>query len=146
MPRLRFRDTRSPSTLEDRFLMLWQLAKGPPLEREFRFHAERGWRADFAHLPSRTLIEVEGGIWIQGRHNRAAGFNADLEKYLEAGLLGWRVFRLGPDQITRENVVRLVDLITEELDEWLQIKPGPCEIAAEVCRERAERAASGHCK
>lgn len=28
MPRLRFRDKRSPSNLEDRFLFLWQLAKG----------------------------------------------------------------------------------------------------------------------
>lgn len=53
------------------------------------------------------LVEVEGGIWVNGRHNRAAGFNADLEKYLEAGLLGWRVFRLGPDHITLEKVARL---------------------------------------
>ena len=111
MRRLRFRAKRSPSKLEDRFLFLWQLAKGPPLEREFRFHAERRWRADFAHLPSRTLIEVEGGIWVQGRHNRAAGFNADLEKYLEAGLLGWRVFRFGPEQITLENITRLAALV-----------------------------------
>ena len=81
------------------------------MEREFRFHAERRWRADFAHLESRTLIEIEGGVWVNGRHNRAAGFNADLEKYLEAGLLGWRVFRFGPDQITRENVARLVTML-----------------------------------
>ncbi|MEI6536294.1 MAG: hypothetical protein WCN98_13185 [Verrucomicrobiaceae bacterium] len=74
--RLRFRAKQSPSRLEDRFLFLWQLAKGPPLEREFRFHAERRWRADF-----------------------------------EAGLQGWRVFRLGPDQITMENVERLVLMV-----------------------------------
>ena len=111
MPRLRFRAKHSPSKLEERFLLLWRLAGGPPLELEFKFHAERRWRADFAHLESRTLIEIEGGIWVNGRHNRAAGFNADLEKYLEAGLLGWRVFRFGPDQITRENVARLVTVL-----------------------------------
>ena len=144
MPRLRYRAPHSPSRLEERFFFLWQIAKGPPLEREFRFHAERRWRADFAHIESRSLIEVEGGIWVNGRHNRAAGFNADLEKYLEASLAGWRVFRLGSDQITMENVVRLVNLITEELDEWLQMKPGPCEIAAEECREKLARAASDH--
>jgi len=110
--RLRLRSRFSPSKLESRFLWLWQLAKGPPLEREFRFHPERRWRADFAYLPGRVLIEIEGGIYINGRHNRAAGFNADLEKYLEAGLAGWRVFRLGPDQITMEIVGKLVRVLT----------------------------------
>jgi hypothetical protein len=33
------------------------------------------------------------------------------QKYLEAGLLGWRVFRLGPDQINCENVERLAALV-----------------------------------
>ena len=47
-------------------------------------------------------------MWVNGRHNRAVGFNADLEKYLEAGLAGWRVFRFGPDQITMENAQQLV--------------------------------------
>jgi very-short-patch-repair endonuclease len=108
MPRLRFRAKQSPSRLEDRFLLLWKAAQGPPLEREYRFDAKRRWRADFACLQAHCLIEVEGGIWIQGRHNRAAGFHADLEKYLEAGLQGWRVFRFGSDQITMENVQRLV--------------------------------------
>lgn len=112
MPRLRFRAKQSTSRLGDRFLLLWQIAKAPPLEREFRFHAQRRWRSDFAYLPCRVLIEIEGGVWIQGRHNRAAGFNADLEKYLEPGLLGWRVFRLGPDQITMENVERLMRGVT----------------------------------
>jgi len=113
MPRLRFRAAKSPSRLEDRFLMLWKASGGPQLEREYRFHTERRWRADFAQMEARVLIEVEGGIWVNGRHNRAAGFNADLEKYLEAGLAGWRVFRFGPDQITLENVQRLVALLAE---------------------------------
>jgi very-short-patch-repair endonuclease len=139
MPRLRFRATKSPSRLENRFQMLWKAVEGPPLEREYRFHTGRRWRADFAQMEARCLIEVEGGIWVNGRHNRAAGFNADLEpsrlaggeidsaqrdpkgtrpvrrdvgqKYLEAGLAGWRVFRLGPDQITPENVQRLAALV-----------------------------------
>jgi very-short-patch-repair endonuclease len=111
MPRLRYRAPKSPSRLEERFLMLWKHVKGPDLEREYRFHHERRWRADFAQMEARVLIEIEGGIWVNGRHNRAAGFNADLEKYLEASLAGWRVFRFGPDQITLENVERLAALV-----------------------------------
>ena len=86
MPRLRFRDKRSPSRLKARFALLWRAANGPAIEKEFVFHPCRRWRADFAHIPSRTLIEVEGGIWIQGPHNRAEGFLADIENCFEAAM------------------------------------------------------------
>ena len=106
-----FRGAKPPSRLEKRFEMLWKALGGPELEREFRFHPERRWRADFAHLPSRTLIEIEGGIYVHGRHNRGAGFAADLEKYLAATLDGWRVIRLGPDEITFDTVERVMRLL-----------------------------------
>jgi len=105
------------SELINLFEILWKASGGPSLKRKYRFHAELRWRADFAQLEARMLIEIEGGIWVNGRHNRAAGFNADLEKYLEAGLAGWRVFRLGPDQITLENVQRLAALLQEEVSQ-----------------------------
>jgi hypothetical protein len=62
MPRLRYRAPKSPSRLEERFLMLWKHVKGSDLEREYRFHHERRWRADFAQMEARVLIEIEGGI------------------------------------------------------------------------------------
>ena len=86
---------------------------GPALEREFRFHPTRKWRADFAHLPSRTLIEIEGGIWIRGRHTTPSGFTADAEKYLEAALAGWRVPRLVDQQIKAPMIERIVALCTK---------------------------------
>jgi len=111
MPRLRFRDKRSPSRLEARFALLWRAANGPVLESELVFHPGRRWRADFAHIQSRTLIEIEGGIWIQGRHNRAEGFLADIEKYFEAALTGWTVLRLSERQLTLESVARIVRFV-----------------------------------
>jgi hypothetical protein len=69
---------------------------------------ERKWRAPFARVESRTLLEFEGGIYFQGRHNRPQGFAADVEKYLEAALDGWRVLRLTEFQITAPTIERIV--------------------------------------
>ena len=108
--RARFRDKTRASHLERKFLLLWQLLGGPALEREYRFHPERKWRADFAHLPSRVLVELEGGIFMAGggRHNRATGFINDAEKHFHAWLLGWTVIRLTAPQITAANVEQTI--------------------------------------
>ena len=100
------------SKLESKFLFLWRCLDGPPLEREYRFHPDRKWRADFAHLSSRTLIEVEGGAWVAGRHNRGSGFVKDAEKYLEAVLTGWRVVRLTERQLEADSLERLIALLS----------------------------------
>jgi len=104
----------TPSQLERRFELLWRALSGPKLESEFRFHPSRRWRADYAHLESRTLIEIEGGVWSGGRHNRGQGFVADAEKYFEAALGGWRVVRLVSPQLTLENMQRLVVAIQSQ--------------------------------
>jgi very-short-patch-repair endonuclease len=102
------------SRLESKFLLLWRVAQGPALEREVKFHASRRWRADFAHLSSRTLIEIEGGIFIPGggRHNRGGGYAKDAEKYLEAVLAGWTVIRLTAPQLEIDFIERIVSLVS----------------------------------
>ena len=109
--RLRVRDKKPPTRQEQRFLLYWQSLGGPELKCEFTFHPTRRWRSDFAHIESWRLIEIEGGIWIQGRHNRPQGFAADAEKYLEAALAGWRVLRLIELQITAPMIDRIIAFI-----------------------------------
>lgn len=101
------------SLLERQFADLWQMLGGPELEREFRFEPLRRWRADFAHLASRTLVEVEGGLYQQGRHNRAHGYQSDCEKYNWATMTGWRVIRLTSMMLTPDYVESIIKWIQE---------------------------------
>lgn len=67
--------------------------------REYQFDKSRRWRFDFA-IPSKALgIEVEGGTWTNGRHNRGSGMAADCIKYNTAVLRGWRVLRFTTEQV-----------------------------------------------
>lgn len=66
----------------------------PEPQAEFRFHPTRRWRFDFAWPEHKLALEVEGGEWVQGRHNRPQGFQEDLEKYQAAMVAGWSVYRV----------------------------------------------------
>ena len=77
-------------------------------EREYRFAPPRRWRFDFAWTEIRLALEIEGGTWVTGRHNRPAGFAKDLEKYNTATLMGWRLLRVTPAQVTDGTALALV--------------------------------------
>lgn len=44
-------------------------------------------------------LEIEGGLYVAGRHVRGAAYEADLVKYAEALALGYRVLRVSPRQL-----------------------------------------------
>lgn len=69
-----------------------------PFEREYRFHPERRYRADFYIAPN-LLIEIEGGVWTQGKHGRGSGIVKDIERQNAAVLLGYRPLRFTPNMV-----------------------------------------------
>jgi very-short-patch-repair endonuclease len=87
------------NSLNDKFAQAWAAIKGQQLTAEHKFHPTRKWRFDFAHLDTKIAIELEGLTHKGGRHQSVKGYTADVEKYNEATLLGWTVFRLTKSQI-----------------------------------------------
>jgi len=75
---------------------------------EYRFHARRRWRFDYAWPEQMLALEIEGGVWSGGRHVRGKGFLGDMEKYNAAALAGWRVLRVTPGQLVDGSAARLV--------------------------------------
>lgn len=85
---------------------------------EFRFHPVRRWRADYAILSHKILIEVEGAVWVQGRHTRGSGFVKDLQKYNTATAMGYSVLRVQPKDLMS---TELIDLLKQTISNKTKI-------------------------
>lgn len=68
---------------------------------EFRFNPDRRWKFDYAWPDEKIAVEIEGGVWIRGRHSRGKGMIADMEKYNWATLHGWKVLRYTPQNLSQ---------------------------------------------
>ena len=95
--------------------LAWEVVAAalPEPEREYRFHPTRRWRFDLAYPDLKIAFECEGGVWSRGRHNRGQGFINDCEKYNEAALLGWTVYRLPGSWIESGLALEYVDRALE---------------------------------
>ena len=59
----------------------------------------RKWRFDFAWPERWFAVEVDGAIFVRGRHTRGVGVEADMEKFAEALIAGWKVLRVSTNQV-----------------------------------------------
>lgn len=89
----------------------------PEPVRELAFAKEalhRRWRFDFSWPDRKLAVEVEGGMWIRGRHQRARGFAEDASKYNAAAALGWRVLRFTSDMVEDGRAIDAVRAVLSE--------------------------------
>ena len=90
-----------------------------PFQKEYRFHPVRRWRFDFVILKTaysdpkelKIAVEIEGGIFVQGRHNRGLGMQGDCVKYNAAQVEGWKVLRYTTGQIHGQCIDDINNLI-----------------------------------
>jgi very-short-patch-repair endonuclease len=75
---------------------------------EHRFHPTRKWRLDFARPDIRLAIEIDGGVWTQGRHSGGQGQIDDMEKGNAAVAEGWQVLHFTPQQVRNGEAYRFV--------------------------------------
>lgn len=82
----------------------------PAPQFEFRFHPVRKWQFDLAFPRSLNpvAIEVQGGIWIGGRHNRGAALKKEWEKLNTAASLGWRIIYVEPRDLCTLTTANLI--------------------------------------
>jgi very-short-patch-repair endonuclease len=94
----------------DLFTALCKKDIGIECSKEYRFHPTRKWRFDYAFPAHKTAVEVDGGLWIQGRHNRPKGYINDMEKFNTAASMGWVVLKFTPDELYKSATLNLIKL------------------------------------
>lgn len=75
------------------------------VEKEYRFHPTYQYRFDYALPDIMVAFEIEGGIYIQGRHTNPIGYTEDCIKYNLATFLGWKVYRFTTEQVKRNSFI-----------------------------------------
>ena len=86
----------------------WAEHRLPVVLEEWRFNPNRRWRFDWAWEDERVALEVQGGIWIRGGHNRGAQMKKDWEKYNAAACLGWRILYCEPRDLCTLEMVETI--------------------------------------
>lgn len=101
----------STSNAERSFLYYWTMLNTLPIEdahsvpvSEYRFDDTRKWRFDFAWPKVKVAVEIDGGVFMGGRHTSGAGYTKDCYKLNRAVELGWRVLRFTPQMLKNDPI------------------------------------------
>ena len=92
---------------EELFALHCKVKRLSPI-REWAFAKPRRWRFDFCFPKEKLAVEIDGGTWIQGRHNRGSSIKKDYEKHNTAALLGWTVLRFTTAMVKSGAAINLV--------------------------------------
>jgi hypothetical protein len=77
---------------------------------EYQFHDSRKWRFDFAWPLQKVALEVDGGIFVNGRHNQGAAMLLQWEKENTAQSMGWHIFKCSPSTALKSEIVGFLKL------------------------------------
>lgn len=99
--------------LERLFLATWRIvaqAQGlPEPVQQYQFDEVRKYRFDFAFVDRLLAIELHGGQWINGGHNRGSGQQKDVEKKRLAISQGWYVLEYTTEDL--KNPVQVIEQV-----------------------------------
>ncbi len=104
------KEPREPKAVPPRFAAMLTAAALPLPVTEHRFHPTRLWRFDYAWPSARVALEVDGGIWVNGGHNRGAQMLKTWEKEnTAAAFYGWRILRCEPKGLCSAEMLAFIE-------------------------------------
>ena len=100
------------------FALFW-LLHWPDLDLWFQYPLSANGKScwDFAHLETKTGIEIHGGLHMStSGHNTASGIKQDMKKIQLAARKGWTYLAIASDQVgDYEEVSQIAGLIKSKI-------------------------------
>lgn len=93
-PLVEVKTVRKRSEIEVLFLAAQVATDLPPMVEEFRPLTDRKFRIDFAYPERKIGVECDGAV-----HRIKDRFKRDIERHNLLTLAGWRIVRVGRDEI-----------------------------------------------
>ena len=87
------------SAPEEELAFQMHIAGVPEPQRQHRGIPLRKFAFDFAWPDQKVCIEVQGGVWVGGRHVTGSGITRDCEKASLAALAGWMYLVATTEQV-----------------------------------------------
>jgi very-short-patch-repair endonuclease len=78
--------------------------------REYQGIPGRKFRFDLCWPPQQLAVEIDGAIWVNGRHSSGAGISRDCEKFSLAAIHGWRVLRVTTGMVKSGKALKFIKL------------------------------------
>jgi hypothetical protein len=103
------------SQLEDALLLQIKAAGLPEPVAQYRLIPGRRFRADFAWPDRKLWLDVQGGQWVNGHHNRGSSVEGDAEKVSLASILGWRPLIATTSMVRSGKALALIERAMKEI-------------------------------
>lgn len=101
---------RKPSKWETQLQWQIKIAGLPPPVAEYVFAPPRRFRFDLCWPDHQKLAcEIDGAVWVNGRHSRGSGVQRDCEKFSLAAIHGWRIIRVTGDLVKSGKALRWLE-------------------------------------
>ena len=115
---------------EDTLALQIKLLKLPVPERQFAFAKSVGrrYKADFAWPDFGLIAEVQGGLWVLGRHSRPLYVWREWRRTMIAQLLGYKVLFFATEEVhdgTAVNAIHQVLADPAAAAKWMAGLPDP---------------------
>lgn len=80
----------------------------------------KDWRFDFAWIDEKIAVEVQGGMFIYGRHTRGGALKSEYSKLNEAQLRGWIVLVVDDSAISQKRAVLWIEKALQQREGMMQ--------------------------